>query len=989
MHRGKVAHALLPQIIIEQEADIVLISEQYANMTTGYWLEDETYTAAIWIPSTSHLIPNTTGKGNGFVWVRFDSITLFSCYLTPSDSIGDFQRKLDEIEDNIISIQGPIIVAGDFNARSPEWGLQTANSRGRRIIQMTARTGFTVANIGNVPTFRRPGCEGSIPDITLVSDRSVNRVKNWKVLEIYTASDHQYITYTYEEDGLSSDETTQQTRSTRRWNSKKLNAAQLISEIDRRSHIVQQHVDATTNVEKIMQAIKQACDKSMPKMAANGHQKKPVYWWNEIISNARQNCLRQRRKFTRARRRGEANSERLEYKEAKRRLQQAIFNSKKQLWEELREDLNNNPWGTGYKLVMGKLATKTPTKIMDEETMENIVMALFPKGDIPEETQYPAEHTEIREFTVDELQKAAGRLKDNKAPGPDGIPAEVIKEISRKRPEMMLSMYNKCLREGLFPEIWKKQQLVLINKGKKDPNSPSAYRPLCLLDTAGKLYESLIKPRLNEEIAARGGLSERQHGFRPKRSTISAINDVVRAAEATQTGPHSTRPVVLLATLDVKNAFNSLKWPDILRALEERFQIPYYLARVIRSYLKDRELIYSTKNGQRKIPLTSGAAQGSILGPDLWNISYDDILNIEMPQDTFLVGYADDIAAVIKARDTEEAKRKLRQVVIRTRSWLDTRGLQLAMHKTEILILTRRHIPVEMEISLGDLTLTTMKYVKYLGIRLDSKLTYSEQIKYAANKASKITGQLSRLMANIGGPIASKRKLLMEASTSILLYGCEIWGKEMTVKKRAKLVTSVQRTAALRVTSAYRTVSASAVLVIAGMIPIDLQIRQKHKFWLTKQANDTEERTADQLRQEALNSWQTRWNTDTTGRWTAKLIPNIEKWVNRGFGDVDFYLTQMLSGHGYYRKYLHRIRKCSTPFCLYENEQIVEDAEHTFFNCTRWTENRRELEGIMGPLTAENVVDTIITDEANWHAFSEYCKTILRTKKADLEAAET
>ena len=46
-----------------------------------------------------------------------------------------------------------------------------------------------------------------------------------------------------------------------------------------------------------------------------------------------------------------------------------------------------------------------------------------------------------------------------------------------------------------------------------------------------------------------------------------------------------------------------------------------------------------------------GAAKGSILGPDLWNVSYDGILRMETPPDTFLACYAEDITAVIVARN--------------------------------------------------------------------------------------------------------------------------------------------------------------------------------------------------------------------------------------------------------------------------------------------------------------------------------------------------
>ena len=87
--------------------------------------------------------------------------------------------------------------------------------------------------------------------------------------------------------------------------------------------------------------------------------------------------------------------------------------------------------------------------------------------------------------------------------------------------------------------------------------------------------------------------------------------------------------------------------------------------KMIKSYQQDRELIYDTEGNLCTKKITSGATQGSILGPELWNISYDEILKIDMPPDTYLVGYADDIAAVIAGRDIEDIQRKLNQVMIR------------------------------------------------------------------------------------------------------------------------------------------------------------------------------------------------------------------------------------------------------------------------------------------------------------------------------------
>lgn len=984
MHRAKEADDLLQQIVYELSADIVIISEQYSKRTSGFWLEDDSGTAAIWIPDARLISPENNSKGNGFVRVRTAEITLISCYLTPNDKIEEFHAKLDAIEDEIRDIDGPIILAGDLNSRAVEWGSNTTNTRGRSIIQMAARTGLTVANVGRVTTFRRPGCRGTIPDITLVSERFANKIADWKVLEMYTGSDHQYISYCIQPSVTHTSRKVPE--GTRKWNVNRLNTPKLMTEIDRHVSMSQISGNAREIVSRTMNIIIKGCKKAMPKLKSTCGNKTPVYWWNNAIDDLRRKCLKLRRKFTRARRKGPALTDHERYKEAKKALQTAIQNSKKNQWEELRQDINRDPWGLGYKIVMKKLGMKNPVKVMDVDTMENIVKTLFPiheaRVDVSAEEDIPS----ITLFTTEELIAATSKLKNKKAPGPDGVPTEVLKAIVETRPEILLNMYNYCLIEGLFPETWKEQKLVLISKGKGDPSSPSSFRPLCMLNTAGKLFERLLKPRIEQAIRLKGGLSKRQYGFRPGKSTIGAIKDVVDVVLAAQEKNHYSRPVVLLATLDVKNAFNSLRWTDVLNALKRNFEVPGYLMKIIQSYLKDRVLIYNTTEGIKKVEITSGAAQGSILGPDLWNVSYDEILRIDMPQDTFLVGYADDIAAVIQARNTEEAQRRLRQVMIRTKAWLHSHGLELATHKTELLLLTRRHIPTKIDMEVDDVIIRTKEAVTYLGMRLDTKLFFSSQIKHATNKATEITSQLSRLMANIGGPLPKKRRLLMEACNSILLYGCEIWARSLNVKQRAQKLITTQRIAALRVASAYRTVSAPAVQIIAGMTPIDLQAEERMQVFEARQ-NQNQPSSLDLIKTQTIQKWQNRWNRETQGRWTATLIPNIKVWIDRSHGDVNYYLTQMLSGHGYFRKYLYRRGKCSTPFCLYEEDEHIDDAEHTFFKCDHWAPLRDTLEVQIGTITTENITEKMITDEETWNVITKYCEKILKTKKRDLDNA--
>lgn len=76
----------------------------------------------------------------------------------------------------------------------------------------------------------------------------------------------------------------------------------------------------------------------------------------------------------------------------------------------------------------------------------------------------------------------------------------------------------------------------------------------------------------------------------------------------------------------------------MLRALENTFRVPPYILRTIEPYLSDGVLLFDTTGSQCQISNTSRTAQGSILGPDLWNVSFDSLLRHEMPDETHLVG---------------------------------------------------------------------------------------------------------------------------------------------------------------------------------------------------------------------------------------------------------------------------------------------------------------------------------------------------------------
>ena len=196
----------------------------------------------------------------------------------------------------------------------------------------------------------------------------------------------------------------------------------------------------------------------------------------------------------------------------------------------------------------------------------------------------------------------------------------------------------------------------------------------------------------------------------------------------------------------------------------------------------------------------------------------------------------------------------------------------------------------------------------------------------------------------------------------------------------------MQRLAALRVASAYRTVSEPAVLIIAGVIPIAHLARERQAMY-RRRAEHSLETAKREEREHTLRRWQEDWSNETRGRWTRRVIDQISPWIGRKHGEINYYLTQFLSGHGYFRSYLYRMGKVSSADCIY-CPGMQDDAEHTFFNCRKWLMQRAPLERLIHGFSPDSVVERMVEEDTVWDCMSHYIQIILRSKKVDLEAAE-
>lgn len=308
-------------------------------------------------------------------------------------------------------------------------------------------------------------------------------------------------------------------------------------------------------------------------------------------------------------------------------------------------------------------------------------------------------------------------------------------------------------------------------------------------------------------------------------------------------------------------------------------------------------------------------------------------------------------------------------------------GIDLALEKTELIIPTRKRTHNTLDIMVKGQLITSRPSVKYLGIHLDQRINFRTHALSFAQKADSVTRSLRAIFPNTRGTWYQARKLLAAVPHSMLLYGAPIWSRNMSVAG-VKALGKFQRRIALRVAKAYRTISGDALLVVAGIPPIDLLAVERADLHEGRKARRTTAKISTEARRKLMEKWQERWSASEKGVWLRRLIPDIAPWSERRHGCVTFHLTQALSGHGCFSEYLRRFNLLPTAECWFCGD-ACDDANHTLFMCNAWQTRRAQLAEEIGAFTPDNLVDKMVKDRQTWDAATAFITGVMKEKEAE------
>ena len=399
----------------------------------------------------------------------------------------------------------------------------------------------------------------------------------------------------------------------------------------------------------------------------------------------------------------------------------------------------------------------------------------------------------MKPILADEIVKIISKFNQNKSPGHDGIGNFIVKNVAHIISGPLADIFNLSLSTGSVPEQLKVAKVIPIYK-KENVEIFSNYRPVSVLPCFSKILERLIFNRCMDYINNYNILNEKQFGFRPKHSTYMAIIELVdKIANAVE-----RNETTVGIFLDLSKAFDTINHDILLYKLE------YYGFRGVtldwfKSYLSNRKQFvrYQMHDSNHKI-INCGVPQGSILGPLLFILYINDIVNTTSLLELIL--FADDTTLLFSHPDIASQNDIINIELQEICNWFQANKLSVNATKTNYMVLgtpqsTRKFIDINQNIdNLNDSALTSSSDVekvklnikldgvplnrvsstKFLGVIIDENLTWKNHIDAISKTISRNIGVLTKLKHFV------PENILYSLYCTLILpyinYGVLIWG---------------------------------------------------------------------------------------------------------------------------------------------------------------------------------------------------------------------
>ena len=258
-----------------------------------------------------------------------------------------------------------------------------------------------------------------------------------------------------------------------------------------------------------------------------------------------------------------------------------------------------------------------------------------------------------------------------------------------------------------------------------------------------KVFERVIYTRLLDFLNHHNVIRNKQFGFRQSRSTELAIFHAL-----TYIYKHVDKNLKVAGLyFDLSKAFDTLNHGLLLSKLEA-YGIRGTCLNLIKSYLTDRTQMVCINSGGKNyfsetVKVEQGVPQGSILGPLLFILYVNDLINgfdAEM-----VCQYADDTSVLLLGLAMSDLSDGCSQASVKMAQWCEDNFLKLNTNKTGLLVFGKRNIQESLLVRLNNVSVPIVESVGFLGISLDSCLSWENHIEKLNLKLNSACAVIRRL----------------------------------------------------------------------------------------------------------------------------------------------------------------------------------------------------------------------------------------------------